>query len=398
MIVDLHSHYPMHLAADDPATLELMLSTRRESLRDRLRARLLRVACRLANYQGPGGGPAVTLTTLAASRLRVALSSLFVPLDELDLEVRYGAAPRADYFAHLLAQIRTVEESVARQREVVVAHDSAELDDALAAGRVALIHAVEGGFHLGDTPEAVRANVGALADRGVAYITVAHLFWRQIATNAPAVPFLPDWIYRLLFPQPRIGLTELGRTMVAAMFEHRILVDVTHMSTRSFDDTMALLDQLDPGLSAPVIAGHTAYRFTGHEYDLSEQQVRQIARRRGVIGLILCPHWIDPATRARSFQESVQALCRHIDRLQAITGSHEFTAIGSDQDGFIKPALPGLETPIGMGALEEELARRYGRGTTSLICSENARRVLAWWGSRAAAAEPAAPTDWDAHM
>ena len=31
MIVDLHSHYPMHLAADDPATLELMLSTRRES-------------------------------------------------------------------------------------------------------------------------------------------------------------------------------------------------------------------------------------------------------------------------------------------------------------------------------------------------------------------------------
>lgn len=397
MIIDLHSHYPMHLAAGEPATLELMLSARRQSLRDRLRALLLRIACRLANYQGPGGGPAVTLTSLAASRVRVALSSLFVPLDELDLEVRYGAAPRAGYFPNLLAQIRTVEESVAGQQEVVIAHEAAELDDALAAGKVAVVHAVEGGFHLGDSPESVRANVSALADRGIAYITVAHLFWRQVATNAPAVPFLPDWIYRLLFPQPRIGLTELGRAMVGAMVEHRILVDVTHMSTRSFDDTMALLDQLDPGLTVPVIAGHTAYRFTGHEYDLSEQQVRQIARRRGVIGLILCPHWIDPATRARNLKESVAALCRHIDRLRAITGSHEFTALGSDQDGFIKPALPGLETPVGMGALEEELAQRYGRETASLICSENARRVLVWWGSHAATAQPAAPTDRDAH-
>ena len=31
-----------------------------------------------------------------------------------------------------------------------------------------------------------------LAAHGVAYITVAHLFWRGVATNAPAIPFLPD--------------------------------------------------------------------------------------------------------------------------------------------------------------------------------------------------------------
>ena len=54
------------------------------------------------------------------------------------------------------------------------------------------VHCIEGGFHLGATPEEVTAHVHELADRGVAYITLAHLFWRRVATNAPALPFLPD--------------------------------------------------------------------------------------------------------------------------------------------------------------------------------------------------------------
>ena len=53
------------------------------------------------------------------------------------------------------------------------------------------MHCIEGGFHLGATPEEVTAHVHELADRGVAYITLAHLFWRRVATNAPALPFLP---------------------------------------------------------------------------------------------------------------------------------------------------------------------------------------------------------------
>ena len=60
--------------------------------------------------------------------------------------------------------------------------------------------------------------VERLADSGVAYVTLAHLFWRQVATNAPAIPFLPDWLYRRVFPQPDRGLTELGTAAVRAWF------------------------------------------------------------------------------------------------------------------------------------------------------------------------------------
>jgi hypothetical protein len=57
--------------------------------------------------------------------------------------------------------------------------------------------------------------------RGVAYITLAHLFWRRVATNSIAVP-LPERLYRLVFPQPlallqrhwgaRPGLTSAAET------------------------------------------------------------------------------------------------------------------------------------------------------------------------------------------
>ena len=44
------------------------------------------------------------------------------------------------------------------------------------------------------------------------YVTVAHLFYRQVARNAPALPFLHwDWVYYLVFPTPRRGgLTPLA--------------------------------------------------------------------------------------------------------------------------------------------------------------------------------------------
>ena len=381
MIVDWHSHYPMHIAAGDGATLTLMRSRRRPKLRDRFRACVLSVASHLANYQGPGGGPGVTLETLKASNVRVALSALYVPLDEMDLEVPYGSPPRPGYFRDLLAQLDAVEASLAGQTEVVLARDVAALDAAVATGKVALIHAVEGGFHLGDSPDAVRANVRTLAERGVAYVTITHLFWRRVGTNAPGLPFLPDWLYGLIFPQPRPGLDDLSRAAIEAMVAHGILVDVTHMSAASLRETLQLLDRLDPARTVPVIASHSAADFGGLKYNLTDDQIRQIARRRGLVGLIACTHWMARGLSApKTFQQSVDVICRHIDRLHDVTGSHEFTAFGSDQDGFIKPTLPGLETPMGLGAVEVELARRYDATVAGMICRSNSRRVLGSWG------------------
>ena len=383
MIVDLHSHYPMHLLAGEPDVVALMTSKGRQSLADRLRSLVLRLANRIANYPGKGDRPAVTVPNLVHSNVRVALSVLYAPFAEIDLDEEYGAPPEPGYFDDLLKQLDLVEREVAAQPALaVVAHNGAELAAAQAAGKVALIHAVEGGFHLGDTADAVTRNVRTLKQRGVAYVTVAHLFWRQVATNSPAIPFLPDALYPILFPQPPTGLNALGEALLRAMVENRILVDVTHMSRASIEATLRLIDQLDPQGTVPLVATHSACQTFGRApYNVADDQIAAIAQRGGVIGLIASEHWMAQGfPKPKTFDDSMDIVCRHIDHIRTVVGDpegvHRFVAFGSDQDGFIKPALPGFETPAGFVRVEEELVKRYGAAAAGDISSGNALRVL----------------------
>jgi microsomal dipeptidase-like Zn-dependent dipeptidase len=385
LIVDLHAHYGMHLLPQvDGTTIDLFGTAKgRRRLRDRLRARLIGLASRFANYRSFESGPRVTLPTLREGEVGVALSVVYSFFDELDLDAPYGAPPEARYLPRLMRQLDTVEADISEHHadQAVVVRDRAELDQALADGRVALIHSVEGGFHLGDTPEAVDRAVTKLARRGVGYIILPHLLWRGVATNSPAVPFLPDWLYRVLFHQPKVGLSELGTAAVRAMVRERVLIDLSHMSTLAVADTFELLDELDP---VPVIASHTAFRFGGQEYGVDEETLRRIAARDGVAGLILAQHQLNDGVRrshTKSFEESIEVIYKHIDRIAEITGSHAYTAIGSDLDGFIKPTMGGLESMADMARLQQALRDRYGEEDAERVCSENALRVLrAGWG------------------
>ena len=281
----------------------------------------------------------------------------------------------------MLRQLERVERHLAERHpdSVAVVRTPAEIDTALARGRLALVHCVEGGFTLGATPESVADSVRTLAARGVAYITLAHLVWRHVATNAPCWPLISERRYNALFPQPPVGLTELGRTAIRTMVAEGVLVDLTHMSDRSLDDTFTLLDELDPGRSVPVLASHAAYRFGHLSYNLDEGTVRRIAERGGVIGLISSRFFTADGLNGaplHTWPESFELLCRHIDRLRAITGSYECIAIGTDLDGFIKPTLPGLEDSGRLARLVPALTERYGPEVAHAIASENALRVL----------------------
>jgi microsomal dipeptidase-like Zn-dependent dipeptidase len=386
MIADLHAHYPMHLIPDaegNPYDL-LVEASGRGRLRDHVRAWLVNFAGRFGNYRDFWSGPRVTMPTLREGGVGVALSVLYQFFDELDLGEPYGAPPRETYLPRLVRQLELVERDIVEKHaaEAAVARNPAELKDALRANKVALVHCVEGGFHLGATPDAVDAAVSKLAGRGVAYVVLPHLVYRGVATNAPALPFLPDWLYRIVFRQPREGLSALGRAAVEAMLREHVLIDLSHMSDRALADTLDLLDRHDQDRRAPVIVSHGCFRFAGQEYGLTTSTVERIAERNGVVGLILAQHQLLDGIqrrRTRSFEESLKVLFRHIDRIHEVTGSHRHTAIGSDLDGFIKPTLTGLESMTDMARLERALRERYG-DDAELICSENALRPLrTWW-------------------
>jgi microsomal dipeptidase-like Zn-dependent dipeptidase len=384
MLVDLHAHFPMHLLVDDQQRTHERAET---WWRQRWQGKVVELLSKLANYQGPGDTPSVTEQLMHSGNVGVALSVLYQPFDEMDLTQQYGARPQESYFQDIVDQRQTVEDYVkAHRNKVAVAHSAGELDARLRSGTPVLVHAIEGGFQLGASASEVRDNVRALADLGVAYVTVAHLFFRDVATNAPALPFLPDKLYNWVFPQASgLGLTPLGREVIEAMVDEGILVDITHMRSQSIADVFALLDARDPSQEIPVIATHMAYRFGGLEYCFDEDTILQVARRGGLLGLICCEHYITSGISGieQSLEGSVRALCRHIDKIHELTGSYDHIAIGSDLDGYIKPALLGLEDMSRMAHLQQALGTRYGEDVAEQICSGNALRVLrAQWGRK----------------
>ena len=128
----------------------------------------------------------------------------------------------------------------------------------------------------------VSEKVSRLAHLGIAYITLAHLIYRDVATDAPAMPFLSDRSTAAVFPQPATGLTDIGRAAVRAMVKDGVLVDVAHMSERSRRRDVRVARQASTRVASPVLASHAGYRFGTQEYTMPPERDRQDqgARRR----------------------------------------------------------------------------------------------------------------------
>jgi microsomal dipeptidase-like Zn-dependent dipeptidase len=368
----------------DPETAAKLMKAPGPTLRDRIQAVVLRIANRIDNYPTWDGTYRITPETLRAGNVGLALSVLLRPFDEFDLDTHYAAPPEPGYFPRLIADLEAVEQEVAThdRSQLRFVHNRAELDVAIAEGATALVHSVEGGFHLGDGDEEIAANCAELGRRGVGYVTVAHLVFRQVATNANAFPFLPDRIYDFVFPQRgKDRLTPRGEAVVRGLVENRILIDLSHMDPAGIQETFALLDQLDPGAEVPVVSTHAGYRFGKQQYMCDEEILLQIKRRKGVVGLIMAQHQLNDGIRkkkdrTKTLDESLEVICQHIDKIAAVTGSHEHVALGTDFDGFIKPTMGGLETMADLRLLEEALRKRYGDENADLMTSGNALRVL----------------------
>jgi microsomal dipeptidase-like Zn-dependent dipeptidase len=387
VLADLHVHYPMRVVEErdgtKPGTTVRLMGTARRRSRpgDKLRALVLRLATRLLSDKDLWSGYRVTVPYLREGGVGVGFSTLYSPFDEMDLEKPYASPPDSAYFTRLLADLQSVEDEVAGyDRSVIrVVHNRQELEECITDGATALVHAVEGAFHLGDGVDEIKQNVATLADKGVAYVTIAHLFFRQVATNANAIPFAPDPIYNLLFPQkPNVGVTERGKAAIEALVANRVLVDISHMRPDAVQQTFKLLEGIDPSHQVPVISSHAGYRFGRQDYMHDEQTVREIQRRDGVIGLIMAQHQLNDGIRkdeTKTLPESLEVIYRHVDKIAGITNGHDNIALGTDFDGFIKPTMGGLQTSADLKDLERELRAKYPTQADA-ITSGNVLRVL----------------------
>ncbi len=392
MWFDLHAHYPMHIASDldahegrEPSLKRMRRIRHRRGLLGRIQGLVLWGAMKLANNRTLDSGPRISVESMQKGDVRLAMSVLMQEFTEVDFSKRYAAAPTPDYFQSLISEIEEVEAEVETHGEDVIriVRNREQLDACLQSGALGLVHVVEGGYTLGDSDEEIAANCRTLAEKGVGYVTVAHLFFRQVATNAPALPFLPDRLYDLVFPQRgKDRLTPRGEAVVRGLVENRILIDLAHMDPGGIEEVFELLDrELDPGKEFPVLSTHTGYRFGKQQYMCDRGIVEKIAERDGVIGLIMAQHQLNDGLRrhkdyTETLAESLEVICAHIDTIAEITGGYDHIGLGTDFDGFIKPTMGGLEVMADLATLDKALRDKYGDEATDKMTSGNALRAL----------------------
>jgi membrane dipeptidase len=233
-----------------------------------------------------------------------------------------------------------------------VAARRGELAGILASGRLAVIHAAEGGHHLERSLE----KLSLLAARGLRYLTLTHFVHNGLAQPAklPGRPF-----FTALRGPP--GLTKLGAQVVRRCEELGVLVDVTHCSDRSFADVLGLATK-------PVLATHTGFRrFAQLERNLSDEQLRLVARTGGMVGVI---SWRE-LLGGPSIEEMVDSIVHG-----ALVAGADHVGIGTDFDGWVYSA-DGIREARDYASLAERLARRgFSAAEISGILGGNYVRVL----------------------
>jgi len=189
--------------------------------------------------------------------------------------------------------------------------------------RVAVVHTVEGGHSLGGSLDPLES----FAQRGAALMTITHFFNKGIATSANALPFFPDanssW--------PNQGLSEFGAAVIKEMERLGMIVDVIHATSAAIQDILKVSTK-------PLVATHSSVRTLGdHSYSLYEEHVQEIARRGGIVGLILCPFILSNYSGLHMAKEfgSLEDVVRTIRYVTKICGTHKHVGIGSDFSGYI---------------------------------------------------------------
>jgi membrane dipeptidase len=181
------------------------------------------------------------------------------------------------------AMRRALEEIDAVRRETARHPSQLELavtaEDILAAhkrGHIAILMGVEGG-HAIDSDLAV---LRSFYDLGVRYLTLTHTShtpWADSSTHAPV----------------HNGLTDFGRQVVREMNRMGMMVDISHVSDKTFYDVIATS-------SAPVIASHSSCRAIANvPRNMTDDMLRALAKNGGVVHINYYEGFLEPGFEAR---------------------------------------------------------------------------------------------------
>lgn len=244
-------------------------------------------------------------------------------------------------------QLDLVDEAIGRSgRDIRLVRTAAELEAAEADGALGALLGIEGAHAL----EGDLGNLERFAARGVRYLGLLHF-----TANEAGYPAYGKG------RNDAEGLTPFGRELVRRCGDLGVLVDLAHTNRRGFLEACELS-------RLPPICSHTGV-LGAHEHwrNIDDAQLRAVADRGGVVGVIFCPRYLGG--------DGLEPVVRHLRHVVDVVGE-DTPALGSDWDGFIVPTKE-LRDPRGLPLLTGALLEAgFSPRAIGKILSDNVRRVL----------------------
>jgi membrane dipeptidase len=276
----------------------------------------------------------------------------------------------------------------------MLATSADDIRRANSGGKIAALLGLEGGYAIDDRLE----NVKRYYDLGVRYMSPA---W-SVSTSWAGSSGDDVGATR--------GLNDFGKSVVREMNRLGMMVDVSHVSDKTFWDIVNTS-------TSPVVATHSACRAIADvPRNLTDDMIRALAKTGGVVNVIFYPEHLEPGwsqkkkqvdaeiapmvqeasaaepgdvaqkklardrVRSREYARrlppvKVSRIVDHIDHIVKLVGV-DHVGIGSDFDG-VQITTEDLATVADLPNLTKELLRRgYSESDVSKILGGNMLRVM----------------------
>jgi len=172
--------------------------------------------------------------------------------------------------SELLAAMREAIEQ--NSDRVELARTGADVERIVAAGKIAMPLAIEGGHAIENSLD----NLREFHDLGVSSMTLTHNVSHDWADSGADEP---RWG----------GLNDLGRDVVREMNRLGMVIDISHVSDETLFDVLEVTED-------PVIASHSGCRaISPHRRNMSDEMLAALAENGGVIGIVFVLNYLSPA-------------------------------------------------------------------------------------------------------
>jgi len=293
-----------------------------------------------------------------------------------------------------LVQIDAVREQVRKHsNDMVLATTAAEVREARKEGKIAALMGVEGG-HM------INSNLGVLrsyAALGVRYMTLTHSGndeWADSSTDKAV----------------HNGLTDFGKDVVREMNRLGVIVDISHVSDKTFYDALEVS-------KAPPFASHSSCRaICDAPRNMTDRMMKDLGAKGGVVQInyhvgFLSQEFRDAEKADPEINKAISAevmkrcgdnqgcqliegdritreyveqgklprvdfakIIEHIDHAVKVAGV-DHVGLGSDFDGANMPY--GMEDATKLPKITEALLQKgYSEGDVKKILGENTLRVM----------------------